>query len=627
MLKKLFSGLTGGVWLQLLPLLVMFAALWMTAYPLFALAISTVKFWEYLLFGWVGAAVVYWLGLGIIARFFPRWVAAGFAWFYLFLYGVNIVFLHHAGTVLLPYYLSIASFTNWFAYVTPWVWVIIGICALNGAFAVWLVYRHAPALAQMRLRGLMLVLVLVEAAPYLRDRGLFRPTEVVTSTMDLHEVGMWRVDQTFTLRMLANNPLEILARAIIYRPSPMAVYPVSALAALAPALRVWHLPLGPRHYPSLGLKPFKHIVVFASESVALDFLAPYNTNLPPELTPFYGSTTMTQGMFVNYQCVALPTQPGVSVMYDSHPNANGLLGGSFQESLIKLLNARGYDTYYVMSATETFLNNNVVFKRMGFQHVLGTGTWLQDPRKSPYVEGRGLMDREMFGSVLDLMEQNRDKKTFMHVINVDTHSPGPRENYGNLQYPPTPASLARLISNPDARKIMESIFRHDYDLGQTLRQMQERNLLTEDTLVVITADHNYPPGDILRAIPGYPSSYYTRLPLVFLSGQPLPHADLRQLHSQLDFAPTILHLLALPIPEGWWGESIFAPGKSAPYVYRWRRDIYLKSDRLDTMVLLDHPGGADAALLVHLFDSLYLDRSSLVSGTTGTNNIPANSNN
>jgi phosphoglycerol transferase MdoB-like AlkP superfamily enzyme len=348
--------------------------------------------------------------------------------------------------------------------------------------------------------------------------------------------------------------------------------------------------------------------MFGTESLSLDFLSPYNTNLPPELTPFYGSPAMTNRMFANYQCIALPTQPGLAATFNSHPNVGGLLaGGNFETSLIKLLNAHGYATYFLMSGPETFLNDGVVFRQMGFQHVIGSQTWLKDPRFAPFVNDRGLMDRQLFKIALDLLDQNRDKKIFIDVMSGDTHSPYPREDYGSLQYPPTPACVSRLTSDPQARAILTDIFRHDYDIGLAVQGIQDRNLLTTNMLVILTADHNFPHGEALDKIPGYPKTPFSRIPLVFLSGQPLPPpAGLRQLHSQLDFAPSIVHLLGWPVPEGWWGKSVFESTVDAPALSKIGRNLVVTPlDGPRQVVSLDHPNGAAEKGLVKLFLSVY----------------------
>jgi len=157
--------------------------------------------------------------------------------------------------------------------------------------------------------------------------------------------------------------------------------------------------------------------------------------------------------------------------------------------------------------------------------------------------------------------------------------------------------------------VLAAIFKHDYDVGQTIKKMRERNLLTEDTLVILTADHNFPHGAVLNNIPGYPGTFLSRLPLAFISGQPLPPADLRQPHSQLDFAPTIAHLLGLPVLPGWWGESIFAPDQNAPTISKFGRNLTFipLGGGQRQLVSIDHPKNANEKDLVTIFNTVYTD--------------------
>ena len=137
--------------------------------------------------------------------------------------------------------------------------------------------------------------------------------------------------------------------------------------------------------------------------------------------------------------------------------------------------------------------------------------------------------------------------------------------------------------------------------------MREQNLLTEDTLVIITADHNFPHSPALNKIPGYPDTFFSRVPLAFISGQPLPPADLRQHLSQLDFAPTIVHLLGLPVPPGWWGESIFAPDQNAPAISKVGRNLNIipLGGGPRQRIAMDYPKNAAEKDLVTLFNTVY----------------------
>lgn len=611
--EKRPSGPAWGVWLQLLPLAVMFALLWISAWRPFDLSFDTVKFWEYLAYGWVYAAVVYWLGLMAFVKLRVWWLAAVFAWIYFLLYALNAGMIHHTGSLLTSYYLRLSHLSQGAAFVrdyfTRWIMVITAACVLNCLLAAWLIRRHRAALAGSRVRWVLALAVFCGVAPVVRDQGWFRPTYVAVAALHTSAQGVWRVDQSFSLRLVAENPLVILGRAALgLHLQPLQPRPADELAGRSDVLKAWQLPLGPRQYPPLGLQPFDHVVVFAVESLSFDFLAPYNTNLPPELTPFYASPLITNRMFPDYQCVAGPTQPGLAATYNSHPNTDGILAeAGFESSVIKLLNAHGYETYMLMSSPDTFLGDNEVFKRMGFQHVLGSQTWLQNPDFAPFINDRGLMDRVLYKIALDLLDQNRGRKIFIHIQTGDTHSPYPRSDYGSLQYPPTPACVARLTADPQDRAILASVFRHDFDTGNAIAEMRARDLLTTNTLVILTADHNFPHGEALDRIPGYPSRELSRIPLVFLSGQPLPQPGRReQVHSQLDFAPTLAHLLGWPVPDGWWGQSLFASGAGAPVVEKIGGNlIVMPLDGPQRMVSLDHPNGAAEKGLVGLFFNVY----------------------
>jgi len=612
-----------GVWIQLLPLLVMFALLWITAWTPFNLAANTVKFWEYLVYAWLYAATVYLLGLVIFTKYLRAWwLAAAFAWIYFLLYAINAGFVYHMGMLLGPYFVWIAGPTSGIAYLVDyfreWIVILAVFWVLSGVGATWLIRKNAKTLAAAHSRWLIVLTALLWIAPVLRDAGIFRPTVVATTIVHAPlQQGIWRLDQTYSLRTLAENPLVIFGRAIsVHRLKPMQQRPASDLKAMSDVLKTWQLPLGHREYPPLGLKPFNRIIMFGTESLSLDFLAPYNKSLPPDLTPFYGS--LTNSMFLNYQCVALPTQPGLAVTFNSHPNVAGLLTSEYETSLIKYLDARGYDTYFLMSGPETFLGDNVIFKKMGFRHVIGSQTWINDPRLAPFIQDRGMMDQMLYNEALDYMEANRDKKIFIQIMNGDTHSPLPRTYYGTLQYPPLPSSLEK-IADPDVRATLAAIFKNDYDVGQTIKKMRERNLLTEDTLVIFTADHNFPHGAMLNKIPGYPATFFSRLPLAFISGQRLPPANLEQPLSQLDFAPTIIHLLGLPVPEGWWGESVFAPDQNSPAISKFGRNLTIipLGGGSRQIVSLDHPKNAAEKDLVAIFNSVYTDAPPFGAVSTG----------
>ncbi len=107
----------------------------------------------------------------------------------------------------------------------------------------------------------------------------------------------------------------------------------------------------------------------------------------------------------------------------------------------------------------------------------------------------------------------------------------------------------------------------DYDLDLFLKELEQSQLIDDDTLVVLTADHCCPTTPAIRTLPGATNSPFDRIPLVLLSPRLLPLADRNRATSQLDVAPSILHLLGLPVPQGYWGRSVCdASSGPSPFV-------------------------------------------------------------
>ena len=130
----------------------------------------------------------------------------------------------------------------------------------------------------------------------------------------------------------------------------------------------------------------------------------------------------------------------------------------------------------------------------------------------------------------------------------------------------------------------------DYDLEQFVKGMKEAGLLDEDTLLIITADHCFPASPILESLLGTSNSAFERIPLVVLSSRTLPPADRNRATSQLDVAPSLLHLLGLPIPQGYWGKSIFDPRPNAtPFVGIFRDKVLIENQQLSESFDLYHP--------------------------------------
>lgn len=336
-----------------------------------------------------------------------------------------------------------------------------------------------------------------------------------------------------------------------------------------------NLPIGTREYSDLNLKKFKRIILFTSESLSLDLLSDYNKDLTVQTSAFYGSDAIKDKMFTNYRTAAHNTLEGLLATLDSHPNARMFdmrAPEFFQNSLVNILKNNGYDTIFLRSASKYYASENIYFKNLGFKEIIAREYFeLSHPK---YVDGWGIIDQVMYNHLVDLLKEKKDENLFITVLGTDTHPLDGREDYHDLQYP---AEQGDFTQYTKAGAYLKAIAKHDYDVGQTIKKIQEAGLLDDETLIILTADHACPLNDVVSSIKGYPQTNLARIPLVFLTGQKLPEVKKDTTLSQLDLAPTILHMLNIKVPDGYWGDSIFAENRKENYVGFDRNVIYFEN--------------------------------------------------
>ncbi len=328
----------------------------------------------------------------------------------------------------------------------------------------------------------------------------------------------------------------------------------------------YNLPIGTRNYEPLDIDPFRHVIWFASESINLDFFSTFNEELPVDTeTEFYESPEIVEKMMLNYFTAASPTLPALTSTFSSHPNDRLIRSGFHQNAIARILHRHGYHTVFLRSASKYYAGENIIFQQFGFRDIIAREYFSSYPENADYIYDWGVNDRIMLKKLIDLMEEYRDRKLFVVVLGVDTHPPHGRAEYGfrKVEYPPVPEGYKKFGRAYD---FMRSVKNHDHDLAMTFAEMKKRGLYNESTLVIATADHSCPYNNVTRHIPGIENTNLARTPLAFLTPANLPEYDLNILSGQLDLAPTILHLLNLPVPPGYWGESLFSKTKIPQFI-------------------------------------------------------------
>jgi phosphoglycerol transferase MdoB-like AlkP superfamily enzyme len=154
---------------------------------------------------------------------------------------------------------------------------------------------------------------------------------------------------------------------------------------------------------------------------------------------------------------------------------------------------------------------------------------------------------------------------------------------------------------------MKAVHHVDFDLGRLVGRLKEEGLFTRETLLVVTADHSCPPNSVTRQIPGHTRQPLGSIPFVILTPQELPEFHNDVATSQIDIAPTLFHLLDLPIPQGWWGDSLFAKKRTSPPIGFNRNMVTL--GRGKDRVLFNMSKKSEAAReFDRVFSTVYVER-------------------
>jgi phosphoglycerol transferase MdoB-like AlkP superfamily enzyme len=176
-------------------------------------------------------------------------------------------------------------------------------------------------------------------------------------------------------------------------------------------------------------------------------------------------------------------------------------------------------------------------------------------------------------------------KIFIAVLGVDTHLPKPRSQtgYGDLVYPKNKVALNG--TDTQFEYYLKSINNHDYDMNNFINKFKQSRFYTANTLIAITADHNIPlPEEYMPNRKDIIKSknfrvFPAKIPFVLISKSSLPRIQQDAVCSQIDIAPTLIHLLGFDPKPGWWGTSLFAVGRNDFYFTQWRPSSYFVSTK------------------------------------------------
>ncbi len=367
------------------------------------------------------------------------------------------------------------------------------------------------------------------------------------------------------------------------------------------------IPIDKKENTNLELQPYNRIIYILTESISLSALSCYNRKLPtPFADKFFCSKNIMQNTFTNLYTTGSPTLQGITVIMNSHPNYNIQNLTGYKNSLPKLLNTKGFDTVFMRSASKFFANENILFQNMGFKEIIGRENFYEDEDLRKYIYGWGLEDRILYSKAAEYIEKHKDKKLFITIFGIDTHPPYGQIEYRHLKYPER-KNLKQGIDTK-AYRWLHAIDNMDYDINNFIKELDQKNLFDEQTLIIISSDHSCPINNASGKIPGHPKNNLEKIPFITLSKQKLPEINKNTLASQVDIAPTIINLLGYNKPYGWWGDSLYNQNRK-PYSIGFEKGFIRFTEQKNNLLInLEHPENEFEKEFIDLFETVLVEK-------------------
>jgi len=447
--------------------------------------------------------------------------------------------------------------------------------------------------------GWLAVLLVLQVADL--PRGIVRVTAIPMPYLQKH---VYRETLAPDLAYFSRNPFLAFAGEMLAGPPDERFRIAEDLDGSRELIESLGLQIMPVPLEPARVKPFRRIILIPVESLALDTLAPYNPELPTQISPFYASQRVRQHMLTRYFPSRWPTINGLVATFNSHVNVEMVTHFGSPDSLVRILRDQGFVTIFMLTQEKRYQKMDEFARDQGFDILVSKEDFAAAGLDAKYMQEWGVFDRFLYAEAIEQLAAHRDEKVFMTILGCDTHTSSGRLEYHDVPYPPLPDFIQE-AEPPELRRWLQSIFYHDHDMTRFMTDLDEHGLWDDETLVIITADHSPPFNFVLRELPGYPTTNLARIPLVLLTPQQLPPVPTDMPAGQLDLAPSLLHLLGIPAPPGWWGRSLFANERQDGYIGVDRRLLIWRRGDREWRVDLDAPSDARGEALLNLYNTLW----------------------
>lgn len=328
-----------------------------------------------------------------------------------------------------------------------------------------------------------------------------------------------------------------------YAPEEIAALEEMGLAAGGAAGAV---PEGPR-------LELSRIVIIAAESLSRHYIRRWNPKMPEGATPFLDDLAGKYPSVDNYWAGAMPTEEAIYSILLSRPlyDVDSVAGGRLVP-LFAALRPAGFRSFILRGHSHFFQDAVSLYPRLYAPDGFVAAEDISGGRR-PVDFDWGFRDREVLEETVRLLERERGGPVIALVSLMDTHPPY------NCEVPESELPPAVAASSGRLPRALHST---DRAIGVFFEELEARGLFDDRTLVILTSDHRPTYGNAAAFLDADDHMGW-RIPLIFALKGGRARLDFAPgvSGSHIDLGPTLLGLLGLPAPEGWWGRSLLEPGR------------------------------------------------------------------
>lgn len=333
------------------------------------------------------------------------------------------------------------------------------------------------------------------------------------------------------------------------------------------------------HATKPGATATPNIVVLFFESFSSALCSTYASCEHPGLTPNLEAMGRESHVVEGFRNASTPTLPGIKATLssylspsdpmtwadDSHKNIQGLP---------EILTELGYHSTFVHQVDKSYIRTDEVMRSLGFAEVSGEKEVGRALREEP--RSWGYSDHQMFRYLEHQMERDAFEEPFLVTMpTLDSHAP--------FRLPEDSVTYG-----DGSDDLLNTVHGTDHAFGEFWRYFQQSRY-ADNTIVIVVADHAMLPGNDYRRIrtDDVYGRFFDEIALLIYN----PTRDMvgrsHVVSSQVDLAPTILHMLDHDVPNHFEGQSLFGGRREHPGAIGMNHELFFVAQPHDGEIVED----------------------------------------